>query len=385
MGIINRLKKLISAHGSASIQPTASTDCSSMTEVKISVQLSSDQNDNISIPVTKFSGLETNHCNIFLQTCNCRKFRFINYLFQLGDIARLCEHLRVLAYEKGLIQTDDNLLYELFLNIWKYRVFKGTMESGDIVYFAYGYEDEWIDVVVKKRLSNDPLGQHSGPYERFGFNLEENRWSYGVNPGSAIELRQLLKVVSLKRKQEIAVLPTSFLRSLENGKRDSKLEEKLQEREQQELKEAERAIVANQSPTCCVCNSELPLPPRSKDGTHAICKTCGIENVILWGGFSHRPERIAIREHYNGKYDKTSLGVIGDREALFNNEVEKLKEFKRSGKITDVEYRSTRTKLKRILDADIAKLHEEKKAALSPLSAEEKAIRIRLNAQQNKK
>jgi hypothetical protein len=345
--------------------------------VKISVKLSSNPAEDVSVPVTKSSGLDKNYCNIFLQTCTCKKFRFNNHLFQLGDIARLCEHLRVIAYEKGLIQTDDALLRELFLDIWKYRIFKGTMESGDIVYFAFGYEDDWVDIIAKTRLSNDRLGRHSGPYERFGFSLKKNRWSYGVSPGSAIELRQMLKDISWRRKQEISTLPASFLKSLENGKRQSAIEAEQQERERQKSQEAEQAATANQSPTCCVCSSELPLPPQPKDGTRATCKTCGIENVILWVGFSHRPERIMIREHYDGKYDKTSLGVIGEREALFNREVAKLKEDKKSGKLTDAEYRSSRAKLKRILDADITKLREEKKAALSPLSAEEKAIKRR--------
>ncbi len=54
---------------------------------------------------------------------------------------------------------------------------------------------EWVNVYARTPRSGERIKTASGPIERYGWNVEEVRWSYSQGPPGSRELTPLMKLV----------------------------------------------------------------------------------------------------------------------------------------------------------------------------------------------
>ncbi len=71
--------------------------------------------------------------------------------------------------------------------------YEATLASGESIAIGLDPEaPEWLDIITRKRKSGEKGGVFSGPYDVFGFSVNERRWSYGEGPPGAGEIRGIL-------------------------------------------------------------------------------------------------------------------------------------------------------------------------------------------------
>jgi hypothetical protein len=62
------------------------------------------------------------------------------------------------------------------------------LASGALVVVGHG-GGPWVNVYARSRRADDRGGVYTGGYERFGWNIDEQRWSYAKNPPGAAEIK----------------------------------------------------------------------------------------------------------------------------------------------------------------------------------------------------
>lgn len=143
-------------------------------------------------------GPESNYSvNLFQMTCTCSDFQKKSRVdFAVDDVRRPCKHLIKMLLKKQLLNQSDEMIQCLleYLPSEKHLV-ANNMTSGAAVIFCYG-SSSWVDVFSRKRRKGDGDGKYTGNYDRFGFNVEENRWSYGEGPPGALEIRGMIKALN---------------------------------------------------------------------------------------------------------------------------------------------------------------------------------------------
>lgn len=317
-------------------------------------------------------------CDLAAQTCTCGDFRTRRRHFPVGDFARLCKHLRTLARTHRMITVADPALADRLNDVWGDRVLRGAMQAGDVVYLAYTFDGECINVLAKERRAGDPLGAHSGPYAHFGFSDARNGWSYGAGPEGAREVRRMVKTALWYQAREAATLPRALVEAIAaDARRDAEEQERAQAA--REAAFAQEDAERRRHPPCYVCQHPLSGPEHPSVGVTLVCARCEIANVVTTAsGGTNRPERLSIYRRYDGDRRSGERGLVGELEVRFEAEVAALKAEKAAGQVTDAEYRSRRAKLTRNRDAEAARIEAAKRAELDPLLAEEKAITRRL-------
>ena len=83
----------------------------------------------------------------------------------------------------------------------KSRFFRGELTSGALVFFALNDDGSWIDVYTRSRRKGERDSQFTGKYQRYGFSVYGNRWSYGDGPPAAGEIRTLMVQLSPFRSE----------------------------------------------------------------------------------------------------------------------------------------------------------------------------------------
>jgi len=138
--------------------------------------------------------------NLFQMTCTCQDFIKRRKNFDKNDIRRPCKHLLNKLTRKKFIGKHDDLA-QCIINHSpiKEKIALNHMTSGEAIIFCYN-ENNWIDVFTRKRKNGDKDGKYTGAYDRFGFNVEETRWSYGYAPPGALEIRAMIKGLIIKKE-----------------------------------------------------------------------------------------------------------------------------------------------------------------------------------------
>jgi hypothetical protein len=137
--------------------------------------------------------------NLTEVTCSCEEFNSRRLRFSQKDIRRFCGHL-VKAHEKAGIWSDQQEIVDAMLyygpirgGCWAHdQILTTQLASGESVYFGTREGSKWVNVYTRKRRKGDSAGKYSGAYEKFGFDREFKKWSYGVGPPAAREIRQLI-------------------------------------------------------------------------------------------------------------------------------------------------------------------------------------------------
>jgi hypothetical protein len=110
------------------------------------------------------------------------------------DLRRLCKHL-----QRALLDHHRAELPELFVamledaKLTNNSRFRVEHALGHDIGFSYTPGRGWVNIFVRRRLAKDLRDVHTGPYERHGFNVDEQRWSYAKAPDNARVVRALLK------------------------------------------------------------------------------------------------------------------------------------------------------------------------------------------------
>ena len=71
--------------------------------------------------------------------------------------------------------------------------YRFELEDGELVAVGHTPKDPWLDVYVRREESYVARAPQRGPYEVYGFSLNERRWSYGVVPVRAGHLTALIE------------------------------------------------------------------------------------------------------------------------------------------------------------------------------------------------
>lgn len=66
------------------------------------------------------------------------------------------------------------------------------MASGEVFAVGFTEGEPWLDVFTRKRRKGEKGGVYTGPYDDFGYDALDGRWSYGESPPRAAEIRELI-------------------------------------------------------------------------------------------------------------------------------------------------------------------------------------------------
>ena len=62
---------------------------------------------------------------------------------------------------------------------------------------------DWMDLYARKKRVGENIKQASGSFERFSWNLYQERWSYNDGPPGASLLRPLFKIVDATEIEDL--------------------------------------------------------------------------------------------------------------------------------------------------------------------------------------
>jgi hypothetical protein len=106
------------------------------------------------------------------------------------------------------------------------------------------------------------------------------------------------------------------------------------------------------------------------------CPKCKAVNYVAGNGSLHNAERIALYAHYDGNYDdQTLVGVVPATLARQESELQRLDAVRKSGFLTDDQYRTNKSQSKAAHKQELEALSLEKAAALDKIKEREKAIK----------
>lgn len=133
------------------------------------------------------------------QTCTCENFKKRAH-HPKNHVARWCKHLLKTFDESGAFDPLEGLHAEVvkfeYTQCDKMYLIKHRELPEMIITLSHdSLSRDWIDINARKKRVGENVRQASGRFERFGWNLYQERWSYGDGPPGASLLRPLLKMV----------------------------------------------------------------------------------------------------------------------------------------------------------------------------------------------
>jgi hypothetical protein len=130
--------------------------------------------------------------NLAALTCTCANFTKERSGYVPLDIRRVCKHARIALEKSGAMDCYSAELRAVLTS--ENRVtFHDSTPSGGRVVFQYVPGEPWIDVHTRKRKKGEKAGVFTGDFAVYGFNLDEERWSYGSGPPGAGEIREMIR------------------------------------------------------------------------------------------------------------------------------------------------------------------------------------------------
>ena len=128
-------------------------------------------------------------------TCTCPDFTKHRKSAPVSDPRRACKHLYGVMEENDLLSSMSELALAILESPSKNKTLTTVkLSSGNEVSICHG-RNEWVDVFTRKRRKGDSGGRYTGKYDRFGYNVNEQRWSYGDGPPGAKEIKSILSRV----------------------------------------------------------------------------------------------------------------------------------------------------------------------------------------------
>lgn len=148
------------------------------------------------------------------KTCSCCEFQGWRdrTQYDASDIRRYCRHM-IKALPNEVLENLDELR-KLLINPYNgtcdvdgyFKLFK---IDGNEIIARFNGSTNWVDVFARRQRLKDGK-ENTGPLEKYGFNVEENRWSYGNGPRNALAIKRAIKICHN---------PVQRLSQMESGKR----------------------------------------------------------------------------------------------------------------------------------------------------------------------
>ena len=144
------------------------------------------------VEVKSSQGRATYLVNPAALTCTC-----IDWKQRAGftqDLARCCKHLQSVLVKQGFLEAANEWEHALLEHVrgptaaWRFE-----LESAPAVLLATSASSEWVDVLARTKRGGERISQASGKIQRFGWNVREQRWSYGEGPPGSRELTPRLR------------------------------------------------------------------------------------------------------------------------------------------------------------------------------------------------
>jgi len=134
---------------------------------------------------------KTYKINAHRMTCTCPDFQQVRSAYAIDDIRRPCKHLVKYLVETNLIDSIDPLAVAYLSNGYPAHEQIVIATGPDELRFLLGYSrtNPWVNVVTLKK----------GEAGSYGYNLDEDRWSYHKSPaGIAEHLSEFIKETKYK-------------------------------------------------------------------------------------------------------------------------------------------------------------------------------------------
>lgn len=131
-------------------------------------------------------------------TCSCEGFQKHCIGYGPRDLRRVDRHIaRVLIWTKAIQEFDE--LTQVLLGYEKDPrvassgfegcgadyIHKLTLSSGTDVVLSFSTNRPWVNVTTRRLKKTDTNDFYTGPYSRYGYNIVEDRWSFGGTPPGA--------------------------------------------------------------------------------------------------------------------------------------------------------------------------------------------------------
>jgi hypothetical protein len=169
------------------------------------------------VEVESSQGYATYRVNPAVLTCTC-----IDWKQRAGfthDLARCCKHLQAVLAKQGLLgganEWERALLEQVRGPTAAWRI---ELDSAPAVVLATSAGSEWVDVLARTKRSGERISEASGKIQRFGWNVREQRWSYGEGPPGSRELtprlREMRWVTARSFSWRAAGIPADRLREI---------------------------------------------------------------------------------------------------------------------------------------------------------------------------
>jgi len=129
------------------------------------------------------------------QSCSCPDFIEFRGRFRIGDLRRFCKHMVAAVVKSGIIKNLAQPIQIIFYSAYDqekgvfFDEYKFTAIDESIAVISKPENDEWFSVITQI----EPSPNKHGRYKRFGYNLQEDRWSNGNIPLHSNILKELMK------------------------------------------------------------------------------------------------------------------------------------------------------------------------------------------------
>ena len=131
------------------------------------------------------------------QTCTCENFKKRSHLPR-NHVARWCKHLLYACNQEGVLNTLEGLQADVVEFRFTQCDQMYSLKHSKLPTMILTISDDslsrgWVNLYARKKRPGENIYSASGEFDWFGWNLYEERWSYGEGPPGASPLRPLLK------------------------------------------------------------------------------------------------------------------------------------------------------------------------------------------------
>jgi hypothetical protein len=128
------------------------------------------------------------------QKCTCPDFAPGREVAPRNHLSRCCKHLLRELKNHGAFEASSKWIGAIAAagHGGPSAAWIVHLEKSQSVAIVTGSNKEWINVFAHSVRSGEKIANASGPIKEFGWNVLQQRWSYGEAPPGARELRKLL-------------------------------------------------------------------------------------------------------------------------------------------------------------------------------------------------
>ena len=135
---------------------------------------------------------QTYTVSISSMTCTCLDFTETRVEFNTNDPRRGCKHIVERLAENDLLKQQDELSLAILLSPARGDLATFKTESGMV--FSLIFEKKgWVSVFMRRRRKGEKGFFFTGKYQQYGYNLNDNRWSYGDAPPGSKYLKNAIR------------------------------------------------------------------------------------------------------------------------------------------------------------------------------------------------